>query len=66
MQKGTIVRLMDNGFGFIKSEAHEKDIFFHANEIKNFEFNDLQDGDAVEFELAEGEKGPQATNVNKV
>lgn len=66
MEKGTIERVMDKGFGFIKSEASEKDLFFHANEVQNADFNDLKEGDTVEFEMAEGQKGPQAVNVTRV
>lgn len=64
MQKGTIVRL-NNGFGFITQEGAEKDLFFHANELKNVEFNDLREGDELTFEVTEGPKGPNAVNVNK-
>lgn len=65
MQEGTIVRLTDRGFGFISREG-EKDLFFHANEIKNAQYNDLREGDKVTFEIADGPKGPSAVNVNKV
>ncbi len=66
MQTGTIAVLKDKGFGFIKVEDGEKDVFFHANELQNVQFNDLQEGDKVEFEVTEGQKGPQATQVSKV
>jgi len=66
MEEGTIARLTDRGFGFIEREGEEKDLFFHSNELKNVEFNDLKEGDKVTFEVTEGEKGPQATNVNRV
>lgn len=65
MQKGTIARLMDKGFGFIAVEGQEKDLFFHMNEIQNASFDDLREGDAVEFEVAEGPKGLNAVNVSK-
>ncbi len=65
MQTGKIAVLKDKGFGFIKVEDGEKDIFFHANELQNVQFNDLQEGDEVEFEVVDGQKGPQATNVSK-
>lgn len=65
MQNGTIARLTDRGFGFIAQEGEEKDLFFHANELQNAEYNDLREGDAVTFEVAEGQKGPNAVNVNK-
>ena len=66
MENGTIARLTDRGFGFITQEGSDKDLFFHANELKNVEFNDLKEGDAVTFEIADGPKGPNATEVNKV
>ena len=66
MQEGTIARLTDRGFGFISRDGEEKDVFFHSNELKNVEFNDLKEGDKVTFEVAESPKGPNATNINKV
>jgi CspA family cold shock protein len=65
MTKGTIVRLNDKGFGFIKVEGNDKDIFFHSSEF-NGAYDSLNEGDTVEFELSQGEKGPQATKVNLV
>ncbi|MBU4332320.1 cold shock domain-containing protein [Patescibacteria group bacterium] len=66
MQEGTIARLVtDRGFGFIAREGEEKDIFFHSNELKNVQFNDLQEGDKVTFEIAEGPKGLNATDVSR-
>ena len=57
---------MDKGYGFIKTDTSDKDLFFHANELLNSEFNDLQEGDKVEFEVSEGDKGPQAIKVSRV
>lgn len=65
MKKGTIKRLTDRGFGFIAYDESDKDLFFHSNELKNVGFNDLKEGDKVTFEVAEGPKGPNATNVSK-
>ena len=65
MEEGIIARLTDRGFGFIKREGEEKDLFFHSSELKNVEFNDLKEGDKMTFEVTEGEKGPQATSVNR-
>lgn len=65
MQTGTIKRLTDRGFGFIEVEGQEKDLFFHSNELDGVEFNDLKEGDAVQFEIAEGPKGPNATKVSR-
>lgn len=65
MEQGTIARLTDRGFGFISREGEDKDLFFHANELVDVDFNDLREGDAVTFEVAEGPKGPNATQVKK-
>jgi CspA family cold shock protein len=66
MQEGTIAGLTDRGFGFIKREGVEKDLFFHSNELVNVKFEDLREGDKVTFEVAEGPKGPNAVKVSKV
>ena len=64
--KGTIARLKDQGFGFIKPEEGDKDIFFHANSLQGVTFEELQEGDEVTFEVEETEKGKNATNVTRV
>lgn len=66
MQEGTIVRLTDKGFGFISREGESKDLFFHSNELVGVDFNDLKQGDKVTFEVAEGPKGPNATQISLV
>ena len=63
--QGTIKRLTDKNYGFIEREGEEKDLFFHANELNGVEFNDLQEGDTVTFEIEDGEKGQSAVKVNK-
>ncbi|MBL7045334.1 MAG: cold shock domain-containing protein [Parcubacteria group bacterium] len=63
--EGKIARVTDRGFGFIARDGEEKDLFFHANELQNAQFNDLKEGDAVTFEVVEGPKGLNATAVNK-
>jgi len=64
MSKGTIKRLMDRGFGFIKSEDQEEDVFFHRNDLQGVQFADLRVGQEVEFEIAQGrDNRPQAINV---
>lgn len=63
MNKGTIARLTENGFGFITQEGADKDLFFHANEVVETRFDDLQEGDTVTFEVEEGPKGPHAVEV---
>ena len=63
MPKGTIRRLMDRGFGFIKTED-ETDLFFHRNDIEGVEFNSLNEGQEVEFERGQGRDGrPAAVKV---
>ena len=65
MNQGTIARLTDRGFGFIAREGQEKDLFFHSNELKGVQFNELREGDKVTFEIADSPKGPNATNVSR-
>ena len=63
---GTIKTLIANkGFGFISREGETKDLFFHSKELKGVTFDELKVGDAVTFEVVEGEKGPAATNVSR-
>ncbi len=63
MAKGTIKKLMDRGFGFI-STGDEKDLFFHSNELEGVEFNNLSEGQEVEFEQGLGRDGrPSALKV---
>ncbi|MDR3571380.1 MAG: cold shock domain-containing protein [Candidatus Pacebacteria bacterium] len=66
MQEGTIARLTDKGFGFIKVDGREKDVFFHSNELTNVTFDELREGDKLTFEIAEGPKGPNAIKINRV
>ena len=66
MQTGTIARLTDRGFGFIKVEGQEKDLFFHSKELVGVTFDSLREGDKVTFEVAQSEKGPNAIKVSKV
>jgi len=63
MPKGTIRRLMDRGFGFIKTED-ETDLFFHRNDLEGVEFNSLSEGQEVEFDKGQGRDGrPAAVKV---
>ncbi len=63
MPKGTIIRLMDRGYGFIKTEQ-EEDLFFHRNDLDGVEFNSLHEGQEVEFEKGQGRDGrPAAVKV---
>jgi CspA family cold shock protein len=65
MQTGTIASLR-NGFGFITREGEEKDLFFHASGLVDVQFDDLREGDKVQFEVGSGPKGPNAENVSRV
>ena len=60
---GTIKTLTDRGFGFIAREGETKDLFFHSNDLSGVAFNELKVGDAVTFEVVDGDKGPSAKNV---
>lgn len=54
------------GFGFISTEGGE-DVFVHYSALEeNGEFRTLDEGQAVEFEIVDGAKGPQASNVVKL
>ncbi len=66
MNQGTIATLTDKGFGFIKQDNGDKDLFFHSNELVNVRFDDLRQGDVVTYEIAEGPKGLNAVKVSKV
>ncbi|MDO8551956.1 MAG: cold shock domain-containing protein [bacterium] len=66
MQTGTIARLTDKGFGFIKREGQERDLFFHSNELVGVTFDELREGDTLTFEVADSPKGPNAVKVSKV
>ena len=66
MSQGIVAKKTDKGFGFIKVEGAEKDLFFHSNELKNVAFDALQEGDSVTFDVSnDSPKGPSAVNVNK-
>ena len=54
----------DKGFGFIERESGD-DVFVHFSAIQSEGFKSLEEGQAVTFSVEEGNRGPQATNVNK-
>ena len=67
MAQGTIKKLITaKGFGFIQPEGGADDVFFHTSAIENASFEELQEGQAVEFELGDGPKGPRAENIRVV
>ena len=62
---GTIKTLTDRGFGFIAREGETKDLFFHSKDLNGVTFDELKQGDTVSFEVAQGDKGPSAVNVQR-
>ena len=67
MAKGTVKWFNDQkGYGFITPEDGSKDLFVHHTAIQGEGFKSLRDGQSVEFEVSQGPKGPQATNVVKL
>lgn len=64
MPEGTIKKLMDRGFGFIEGERG--DIFFHHSSLLEGDFENLQEGQKVEYDEGRGPKGPCAENVKVV
>ena len=54
----------DKGFGFIEVDGGD-DVFVHHSDIQSEGFRSLAQGDAVTFEIVQGDKGPRATNVVK-
>ena len=66
MAKGKVKWFNDaKGYGFIEQESGE-DVFVHFTAIQSDGFKTLAEGQEVEFEVNEGKKGPQASNVLKV
>ena len=64
---GTVKWFNDaKGFGFITPESGSKDCFVHYSAIQGNGFKTLAEGDRVEFDMVQGEKGPSAENVAKV
>lgn len=62
MAQGTIKKLISNkGFGFIEGESGE--LFFHSSAVENTTFEQLQEGQSVEYHEGNGPKGPRAENV---
>ncbi len=53
----------EKGYGFITPDGGGKDLFVHHTGIDGTGFKSLNEGDRVEFEATEGQKGPQATSV---
>ena len=66
MATGTVKWFNDSkGFGFIEQEDGQ-DVFVHHSGINTTGFRSLSEGDRVEFEVEQGQKGPAAKNVTKI
>jgi CspA family cold shock protein len=66
MAKGTVKWFNDaKGFGFIEQD-NGPDVFVHFSAIGGEGFKSLVEGDRVEFDVTQGQKGPRASNVRKV
>ncbi|MBI4355088.1 MAG: cold shock domain-containing protein [Candidatus Omnitrophica bacterium] len=67
MPQGTVKWFSDQkGYGFITPEGGAKDVFVHHTAIQGEGFRTLSEGQKVQFEVTQGPKGEQATNVTKL
>jgi CspA family cold shock protein len=62
--QGTIKKLTDKGFGFIAGDGEE--IFFHMSALQDVRYEDLREGQTVEFTIGQGPKGSRAENITVV
>ncbi len=64
--KGTIKRVIrERGFGFITAEDGSE-VFFHHSALKGIDFDTLEEGNSVEFDVEKGDRGPRAVNLTVV
>lgn len=67
MAKGTVKWFSNQkGYGFITPDGGGKDVFVHHTAIQGEGYKTLDEGQQVEFEVTQGPKGEQASNVNKL
>ena len=67
MARGTVKWFnSEKGYGFIAQDNGQADVFVHYSEISGAGFRNLEEGQRVEFEIGQGNKGPQATAVRAV
>jgi CspA family cold shock protein len=62
---GTIKKKTDKGFGFIKTEGSDRDLFFHGNALVAISYDEIQEGDNVSFDVEDSPKGKNAVNVKR-
>ena len=64
--KGTIKKVIrERGFGFISAEDG-REVFFHRSALEEADFDALEEGNSVEFDVEKGPKGPRAVNVTLI
>ena len=56
----------EKGFGFIAPDDGTADVFAHFSAIAGNGYRSLEEGEKVEFEVTQGQKGPQAANISKI
>ncbi|MBB5075847.1 MULTISPECIES: cold-shock protein [Nonomuraea] len=67
MAQGTVKWFnAEKGFGFIAPDGGAPDVFVHFSEIQGNGYRSLEDGQRVEFEITQGQKGPQASAVRAI
>ena len=64
MAKGTVAFFNDTGgYGFIETDDADEDVFFHMEDVGG---PDLEEGQELEFEIVQADKGPRATDVERL
>ncbi len=64
--RGTVKWFNNKGYGFTGRDDGGADVFVHFSAVTGEGYKSLRENDRVEFEIVEGQKGPQAANVNKL
>ncbi|HKJ58325.1 MAG TPA: cold shock domain-containing protein [Halobacteriales archaeon] len=64
MPTGTVAFFHDRkGYGFIETEEADEDVFFHMDDVEG---PDLEEGEEVDFDIEQADKGPRAANVRRL